>query len=194
MKSLFGRQFSLYAIVIIFGFALLGSTFMYQVNVFSEKEKQTQLDKVVTRAAQQTQDYLIYTKMWNSIEYNLAYMRNMQQLAQDLDGIIFVADRDGNLMFVAREDGCFQQTGGVMPKEATDILLDTGSYYVQMSKFYDWLSTACHIQGVTVKNAVSNGVDGMVFAAAPPNNVLYFNLSRTFLLIIMIVLLLTLIV
>ena len=44
MKSLFARNFLIYALVIVLGFTVLGSAFIYQVNRFSMEEKQQQLE------------------------------------------------------------------------------------------------------------------------------------------------------
>ena len=71
MKSLFARNFLIYALVIVLGFTVLGSSFIYQVNRFSLEETQTQLAEAAEQAVLSTQAYCqhIQCKLSRGPEY-----------------------------------------------------------------------------------------------------------------------------
>ena len=163
MKSLFAKNFFMYAMIVVFSFAILGSAFIYQVNRFSAEEKENQLSETAARAAQNTLTFLNSQKVsgWRS-EFSSNYLVSMRQLAADCGGMIFVGDGDGDLLFVATDEGCYTQENGVIPKLAADALLRSGTYTDQ-SNFYGFLSAPCYIRGITVTNGTV--VEGMVFVA-----------------------------
>ena len=102
MKSLFARNFLIYALVIVLGFTILGSSFIYQVNRFSSQEAQSQLNEVCDRTVVSTQAYfqLRGNEDWDD-KFNASYRVAMNMLANDCRGTIFVGDTQGKLLFLA---------------------------------------------------------------------------------------------
>lgn len=196
MKSLFARNFLIYALVIVLGFTVLGSAFIYQVNRFSMEEKQQQLEDASDRAVRST---LAYFQLRDSADwqdkFNASYRMAMNMLAMDCGGTIFVGDDEGKLLFIANEDGCYsqEQTGLMLPTIAMDDLLSDG-VYTQSSTFYGYLSAVNYVMGSVVKNAQSDPW-GVVFVCVPARSTteLFLKLSRVFILLTIAVLLLTLI-
>ena len=131
MKSLFARNFLIYALVIVLGFTVLGSAFIYQVNRFSLQEKQQQLSDTSNQAAQST---LAYFQLRDGADwqdkFNINYRVAMNMLAADCGGTIFVGDEEGKLLFIATTDGCYsqEQTGLMLPTVAVQDLLSDGIY------------------------------------------------------------------
>ena len=173
MKSLFARNFLIYALVIVLGFTVLGSAFIYQVNRFSMEEKQQQLEDASDRAVRST---LAYFQLRDSADwqdkFNASYRMAMNMLAMDCGGTIFVGDDEGKLLFIANEDGCYsqEQTGLMLPTIAMDDLLSDG-VYTQSSTFYGYLSAVNYVMGSVVKNARSDPW-GVVFVCVhgPPQS------------------------
>lgn len=192
MKSLFAKNFLIYAAVVIVGFSILGAVFIYQVDKYSDAETQSKLENTTARAVQSTSIYLQSSRItgWKS-EFNKSYLISMTQLAIDCGGMIFVGDSEGDLMFIATSDGCYTQENGVIPAVAADAVLQSGVYR-DNSNFFGYLSTACHIRGSAVQSG--SGTEAMVFVAIPSaaTDTLFFNLSKSFTIIMISVLLLTL--
>lgn len=196
MKSLFARNFLIYALVIVLGFTVLGSAFIYQVNRFSMEEKQQQLSDASHRAAQST---LAYFQMRDGADwqdkFNANYRVAMNMLAADCGGTIFVGDEEGKLLFIANSDGCYsqEQTGLMLPTVAMQELLDSGTC-TQKSTFYGYLSAVSYVMGKVVRDTRDRSV-GVVFVCVPAQSTaaLFLNLSRVFILMTITVLLLTLI-
>ena len=105
MKSLFARNFLIYALVIVLGFTILGSSFIYQVNRFSSEETQLQLNETSEQAVISTHAYfqLRGNADWND-KFNASYRVALNMLADDCRGTIFVGDAEGKLLFIANED------------------------------------------------------------------------------------------
>ena len=101
--SLFARNFMIYAIVIVLGFTVLGSSFIYQVNRFSGEETQQQLNDTAQQAWASTQAYfqLRDNADWND-KFNANYRVALNMLARDSGGTIFVGDSTGKLLFIAK--------------------------------------------------------------------------------------------
>lgn len=196
MKSLFARNFLIYALVIVLGFTVLGSAFIYQVNRFSLEEKQQQLSDASSRAAQST---LAYFQLrdgpdWQD-KFNANYRVAMNMLASDCGGTIFVGDDEGKLLFIANTDGCYsqEQTGLMLPTIAMQDLLSDG-IYTQNSTFYGYLSAISYVMGRLVIDQAGRTI-GVVFVCVPAQSTaaLFLDLSRVFILLTIAVLLLTLI-
>ena len=193
MKSLFAKNFFIYAVVIVLGFAILGSTFIYQVNRFAMEEKQTLLTETKNRAVQTTAT--LYTSRrsvdWRE-EFTRIYLVSMCQLASDCDGVIFIGDAQGKLDFYANGVNCYTQENGVLPPLAVSAVLDKGSY-IARSNFYGYLSEDYYITGAPVTNSAGT-TDAVVFVAVPASSTtaLYRQLSGTFILLTTVVLALTL--
>ncbi len=196
MKSLFARNFLIYALVIVLGFTVLGSAFIYQVNRFSMEEKQQQLSDASDRAAQST---LAYFQMRDGADwqdkFNANYRVAMNMLAADCSGTIFVGDEEGKLLFIANSDGCYsqEQTGLMLPTVAMQELLNSGTCTLK-STFYGYLSAVSYVMGKVVQDTDGQPV-GVVFVCVPAQSTaaLFLNLSRVFILMTITVLLLTLI-
>ena len=196
MKSLFARNFLIYSLVIVLGFTVLGSAFIYQVNRFALEEKQQQLSDASNRAAQST---LAYFQLrggadWQD-KFNANYRVAMNMLASDCGGTIFVGDEEGKLLFIATTDGCYnqEQTGLMLPTVAMQDLLSDG-VYTQNSTFYGYLSVISYVMGRQVSD-LNGQVVGVVFVCVPAQSTaaLFLDLSRVFILLTIAVLLLTLI-
>ena len=97
--SLFARNFMIYAIVIVLGFTVLGSSFIYQVNRFSGEETQQQLNDTAQQAWASTQAYfqLRDNADWND-KFNANYRVALNMLARDSGGTIFVGDSSSTVM------------------------------------------------------------------------------------------------
>ncbi len=196
MKSLFARNFLIYALVIVLGFTVLGSAFIYQVERFSLEEKQQQLSDTSDRAAQSTLSYfqLRDGPDWQD-RFNAIYRVTMNMLATDCGGTIFVGDEEGNLMFIANADGCYSQenNGLMLPTIAMNDLLSDG-VFAQNSTFYGYLSASSYVVGRTVSDPDGRAV-GVVFVCVPAQSkaALFLELSRVFILLTIGVLFLTLI-
>ena len=196
MKSLFARNFLIYALVIVLGFTVLGSAFIYQVNRFSLQEKQQQLSDTSNQAAQST---LAYFQLRDGADwqdkFNINYRVAMNMLAADCGGTIFVGDEEGKLLFIATTDGCYsqEQTGLMLPTVAVQDLLSDG-IYTQSSTFYGYLSAVSYVMGQKITDQSGQPV-GVVFACVPAQATaaLFLELSRVFILLTIAVLLLTLI-
>lgn len=194
MKSLFAKNFFIYAMVIVLSFAILGSTFIYQVNHFAMEEKQSQLTETSARAVQTTAT--LYTSRrstdWRE-EFTRIYLVSMRQLAADCDGVIFVGDAEGNLDFIATSVNCYTQENGVLPKLAVTSLEQNGSY-MEHNNFYGFLSEDYYISGTLVES-VPGTTDAMVFVAVPASSTtsLFRQLSTTFIFFTTVVLALTLV-
>jgi len=190
--------------VIILGFAVLGSVFMYRVNLFSAQEKQTQLDKAVSQSVGFMQNYIMFSglpdatiKLPNGLSISVRpeaqLMQNLAQLAADGGGHIFVADSAGQTTYVSSwEYGCRKQSQGIIAQAAVDEILRTGVYGMRVGNFYGALTGLCFVQGEGVY--LEGELVAMVFAAIPPDNVLYHNLSQVFLLLTLVVLFVVLVV
>lgn len=196
MKSLFARNFLIYALVIVLGFTVLGSSFIYQVNRFSMEEKQQQLSDTVQQTVMSTQAYfqLRNNADWND-KFSASYRVAVNILASECGGTIFVGDEEGKLLFIANEDGCYsqEQTGLMLPTIAMQDLLSDGAYN-QNSTFYGYLSVINYVMGQVVRNT-DGYVVGVVFVCVPTQAAteLFLKLSRVFILLTIAVLLLTLI-
>ena len=194
--SLFARNFMIYAIVIVLGFTVLGSSFIYQVNRFSGEETQQQLNDTAQQAWASTQAYfqLRDNADWND-KFNANYRVALNMLARDSSGTIFVGDSTGKLLFIANEDGCFSQekTGLMLPTVAMNDLMADG-IYTQNATFYGYLSAMHYILGQIVTDADNDPV-GVLFVCVPSQAQaeLFLKLSRVFILLTITVLLLTLI-
>ncbi len=181
--------------VIVLGFAILGSAFIYQVNRFALEEKQQQLSDAAERAVQSTAAYFETRDSADWMDkFNTNYKIAMHLLAADCSGTIFVGDAQGKLLFIANSDGCYSQMNNdlTLPDVAmTDVIED--GVYAQSSNFFGFLATQNYVLGQTV---VSGGtVKGAVFVCVPARStqILFLNLSRVFILMTLAVLLLTLI-
>lgn len=194
--SLFARNFMIYAMVIVLGFTLLGSSFIYQVNRFSGEETQQQLNDTMQQAWASTQAYfqLRDNADWND-KFNASYRVALNMLSRDSGGTIFVGDETGKLLFIANEDGCFSQekTGLMLPTVAMQDLMSDG-IYTQNATFYGYLSAMHYILGQIVTDGAGAPV-GVVFVCVPSQTQaeLFLKLSRVFILLTITVLLLTLI-
>lgn len=194
--SLFARNFMIYAMVIVLGFTLLGSSFIYQVNRFSGEETQQQLNDTMQQAWASTQAYfqLRDNADWND-KFNASYRVALNMLSRDSGGTIFVGDETGKLLFIANEDGCFsqEQTGLMLPTVAMQDLMSDG-IYTQNATFYGYLSAMHYILGQIVTDGAGAPV-GVVFVCVPSQTQaeLFLKLSRVFILLTITVLLLTLI-
>lgn len=195
MKSLFARNFAIYALVIVLGFVILGSAFISQVNRFALQEKQQQLADASERAVQFTVSYFTLREgsEWNA-QLGVNYRMTMHMLASDCNGTIFVGDRAGSLLFIADPDGCYSQedNGLSMPQSALDALFRDGRY-AQTSNFYGFLSSQNYVMGRPV---ISDGETiGAVFVCMPAEatEALFMRLSRVFILLTIGVLFLTLV-
>ncbi len=196
MKSLFARNFLIYALVIVLGFTVLGSAFIYQVNRFSMEEKQQQLSETADRAAENTLTYFQLQDVtdWQD-KCNTSYRAAMKMLAADCSGTIFVGDEAGDLLFIANTDGCYsqQKTGLMLPTIAVQDLLADG-IFAQNSTFYGYLSAISYVMGKVITDPAGQQV-GVIFVCVPAQSTaaLFLDLSRVFILLTIGVLLLTLI-
>ncbi len=196
MKSLFARNFLIYALVIVLGFTVLGSAFIYQVNRFSLEEKQQQLNDTAVRASDSTLSYFQLREGagWQD-KFNASYRVAMHILATDCGGTIFVGDDAGKLLFIANSDGCYsqEQTGLMLPTIAVQDLLADG-LFSQNSTFYGYMSAISYVVGKVVTDQAGQQV-GVIFVCVPAQSTaaLFLDLSRVFILLTIGVLLLTLI-
>ncbi len=196
MKSLFARNFLIYALVIVLGFTVLGSAFIYQVNRFSMEEKQQQLSDTAVRASDSTLSYFQLREGagWQD-KFNASYRVAMHILATDCGGTIFVGDEEGKLLFIANSDGCYsqEQTGLMLPTIAVHDLLADG-LFSQNSTFYGYMSAISYVMGRVVTDQTGQQV-GVIFVCVPAQSTaaLFLDLSRVFILLTIGVLLLTLI-
>ncbi len=195
MKSLFARNFLIYALVIVLGFTVLGSSFIYQVNRFSIEENQAQLTEAAEQTVLSSQAYfqLRDNADWND-KFNTSYRVALNMLANELRGTIFVGDAQGKLLFIANEDGCYsqEQTGLMLPTVAFEDLISDGAY-AQNSTFYGYLSVNHYVMGRVVN--WENELMGVVYVCMPAQATteLFLKLSRMFILLTIAVLFLTLI-
>ena len=196
MKSLFARNFLIYAMVIVLGFSILGGLFMSQVNRFALEEKQNQVNDALDRAVQNTSTYFELRDRadgdWKD-QYFTSYRSALHLLASDCGGTVFVGTAEGDLLFIATPDGCFSQEDNELqlPGPALRELLLRGTY-AQTTHFYGYLSDANYVAGTTI-----GGEDpvGAVFVCVPAQNTaeLFLRLSRMFIILTIVVLLLTLV-
>lgn len=195
MKSLFTKNFLMYASVIVLSFTLLGTLFLYQVGRFSAQEQETRMEKTLDACDSMTSAYFSSRKNqgWDST-FGRTYLVGLQQQALGCDGVIFVGEADGQMVAVATEDYCQYQEKIMLPMTAVNTLLETGTYTAQ-SKFYDYLNVTCVIRGRLLYNS-SGAVEGMLFVALPTDQstTLFFQLSRIFMTMTFLVLLGTLVV
>ncbi len=195
MKSLFTKNFLMYAAVIVLSFTLLGTLFLYQVGRFSAQEQETQMRKTVDACASMTSAYFTsrMNQGWEDA-FGRTYLVGLQQQAKNGDAVIFVGEANGQLLAVATEDYSQYQEKIMLPMTAVNTLLETGSYE-DKSTFYDFLNVTCVIRGQLI---YGNGerVEGMIFVALPNDNstTLFFQLSKIFMTMTFLVLLGTLIV
>lgn len=199
MKSLFVKTFALYALVAIFGFGVLGGAYLFQINRYAMQEKRSGIVMTAERAAQSTAVYVETADMraYLSDKYRVdaerQYMTNMLQLASDCNGMIFVANMDGSLWFIATPDGCYRQVSGKMPQGAMTAVTE-GRTYSELGSFYGYLSEAHFVQGIPC--TVANTDVATVFVAVPAEASITFflNIVSTFTIMMFAVLLLTLVV
>jgi len=181
--------------VIVLGFTVLGSSFIYQVNRFSLEDTQTQLAEAAEQAVLSTQAYfqLRDNADWND-KFNASYRVALNMLASDCRGTIFVGDGQGKLLFIANEDGCYSQekTGLMLPTMAMDDLLSDGAYN-HTTNFYGYLSANHYVMGQIVP--WEGQTVGVIFVCMPAQATteLFLKLSRVFILLTIAVLFLTLI-
>ena len=195
MKSLFTKNFLMYAAVIVLSFTLLGTMFLYQVGRFSSEEQEKLMNKTVDACASMTSAFFAsrVNQGWDDT-FGRTYLVGLQQQAKDCDGVIFVGEPSGQLLAVATDDYSQYQDQIMLPMTAVNTLLETGKYNAQ-SKFYDFLNVTCVIRGALIY--ASNGaVEGMIFVALPTDHstTLYFDLSKIFMTMTFLVLLGTLVV
>lgn len=195
MKSLFTKNFLMYAAVIVLSFTLLGTLFLYQVGRFSAQEQEAQMKKTVDACASMTSAFFTSRKNqgWEDT-FGRTYLVGLQQQAKDSDAIIFVGEVSGQLLAVATEDYSQYQEQIMLPMTAVNTLLETGRYDAK-SKFHDFLNVTCDIRGQLIY-ASGGTVEGMIFVALPNDNstTLFFQLSKIFMTMTFLVLLGTLIV
>lgn len=193
--SLLARNFVIYALVIVLGFTVLGSAFIYQVNRFALEEKQTQLTDTATRAVQSSVAYfqLRNSTDWND-KFNTSYRVAMNMLATDCGGTIFVGSTEGKLLFIANSDGCYsqEQTGLMLPTIAVEDLNNDGEY-AQTNNFYGYFSAPNYVMGKLVTSPEQTL--GSVFVCIPAQSTakLFLELSQVFILMTIAVLFLTLV-
>lgn len=195
MKSLFTKNFLMYATVIVLSFTLLGTMFLYQVGRFSSEEQEKLMNKTVDACASMTSAFFTsrVNQGWDDT-FGRTYLVGLQQQAKDCDGVIFVGEPSGRLLAVATDDYSQYQDQIMLPMAAVNTLLETGQYNAQ-SKFYDFLNVTCVIRGALIYDG--NGtVEGMIFVALPTDHstTLYFGLSKIFMTMTFLVLLGTLVV
>lgn len=195
MKSLFTKNFLMYAAVIVLSFTLLGSMFLYQVGQFSADEQASQMEKAMDACSSMTRAFFTsrVDQGWED-NFGRTYLVGLQQQAKGSDAIIFVGEADGRLLAVATKEYCQYQEQIKLPTAAVNTLLETGQYSAS-SKFYDFLNVTCTIRGELIYGS-SGSVEGMLFVAIPNDNstTLFFRLSRIFMTMTFLVLLGTLIV
>jgi len=193
--SLFARNFFIYALVIVLGFTVLGSSFIYQVNRFSLEEKQTQLTDTANRAIQSTAAYfqLRNSADWND-KFSASYRLSMNMLAADCSGTIFVGDANGKLLFIATTDGCYsqEQTSLMLPTMAVEDLYPDGEY-AQTSNFYGYFSAPNYVMGKLVTAGEKTIASVFVCIPAQSTAKLFMELSQVFILMTIAVLFLTLV-
>jgi len=200
MKSLFWKNFVIYALVIVISFSVLSGAFIIQTSRFSLKEKESSVERTVDRAVESTLTYLEIKQLVRSIlpgwggQYEQSYRVNMEQLASDIGGIIFVSDTSGELLYVATDHGCYPQMGGSVPQKASGSVSDTGSYS-GTDTFGGYFSTMHFVRGKAVKAKDGSNM-AMIFVSIPANTTaeLFMNLRTTFAVMILVVLLMTLVV
>ena len=195
MKSLFTKNFLMYAAVIVLSFTLLGTVFLYQVGRFSAEEQEKLMSKTVDACASMTSAFFTSrnNQGWDDT-FGRTYLVGLQQQAKDCDGVIFVGEASGRLLAVATEEYSQYQEQIMLPMTAVNTLLETGAYDAQ-SKFYDFLNVPCVIRGMLIQGK-NGGVEGMIFVALPTDHstTLYVRLSKIFMTMTFLVLLGTLIV
>ncbi|NCB04248.1 MAG: HAMP domain-containing histidine kinase [Clostridia bacterium] len=199
MKSLFVKNFVLYALVIIVSFGVLGGAYLFQINRYAMAEKRTGIVMAAERASQSTSVYVETADMraYLSERYRAdaerQYVINMQQLASDCNGMIFVANLDGSLWFIATPEGCYPQVSGKMPPAAMTTVADSRSYS-ELGNFYGYLSEAHFVQGTPC--VIDQKDVAAVFVAVPAESSInfFFNIISTFTIMVFAVLLMTLLV
>lgn len=193
--SLLARNFVIYALVIVLGFTVLGSSFIYQVNRFSLEEKQNQLADTANRAIQSTAAYfqLRNSADWHD-KFSTSYRLSMNMLAADCGGTIFVGGDDGKLLFIATPDGCYsqEQTSLMLPAMAVEDLYPDGEY-TQTSNFYGYFSAPNYVMGKLVTAGERTIASIFVCIPAQSTAKLFMELSQVFILMTIAVLFLTLV-
>ena len=128
MKSLFTKNFLMYAAVIVLSFTLLGTLFLYQVGRFSAQEQEAQMSKTIDACASMTAAFFSSrsNQDWNDA-FGRTYLVGLQQQAKDGDAVIFVGESNGQLVAVATED--YSQYQEKVYSESGKIFKKSGELY-----------------------------------------------------------------
>ena len=200
MKSLFAKHFIANAVIIVLSFVVLGCSFLYQVNRFAVAEKHSVLRTTLEQAVDSTVSYIELRKdMEGVIDQNTVtrlfnmYTTNMVQIAADSDSTVFVCQDNGQLLLIANKDGCYNQETGVLPNAVVNGFEEDGTYY-GVSNMGGYLGSSSFVAGA--KSQVKGHGTLMIFATLPATTTLslFSRLSRYFVTMTLLVLVLTLIV
>ena len=200
MKSLFAKHFIANAVIIVLSFVVLGCSFLYQVNRFAVAEKHSVLRTTLEQAVDSTVSYVELRKdMEGVMDQNTVarlfnmYTTNMVQIAADSDSTVFVCQDNGELLLIANKDGCYNQETGVLPNSVVNGFGEDGTYY-GVSNMGGYLGSSSFVAGA--KSQVKGHGTLMIFATLPATTTLslFSRLSRYFVTMTLLVLVLTLIV
>lgn len=196
MKSVLGKNFLIYTLVVLSSFIILGLAFVFQVSRYAEEESAERASVLSERAAEATGSYFELIQTFAGQPGDTAdmlltsYKINMCQIAAESEGKIFVADGTGELIYVVTDKGCYSQNGGSLPEDAADSIAEDGRYSSK-SDFSGYMSSLSFIDGRAVTER--NMIRGMVVVAIPARAYidLAMEMVKTFLAVTAIVLLLT---
>ncbi|MDP4108519.1 MAG: HAMP domain-containing sensor histidine kinase [Bacillota bacterium] len=160
--SLFVKNFTTYAAVILLGFIVLAVSFVLIADRYSTAEKMEALDKVAQRASNTTA--VIINNYSPAIES--LYELSMAQMAGDAGATIVICDVTGKISYIADSDGCYPQRYIEAYPSAFSQLVRNGSY-TEKGTFGGLFSDKRYIIGLPVMNVSTGGYSGAVFAAAP---------------------------
>lgn len=204
MNSLFLKYFLIYSLVIVFSFVILGGAYVAQVNRYAVEDKENTLEQTASRAAESTSSFIETAAQLekvlpgSAVSYTQSYLINMMQLADISNGMIFVGDVDGHIMYIANRDGCYAQESGVLPQSAVSTVLEDRRF-AELGTFNNYFSEAHLVVGVPFVQTLSSGETndlGVIFVSVAADSSInfFFEVLSTFIVMVVVVLLLTLVV
>ena len=197
VRSIFLKNFIIYSLVVMLSFTALGGAFIYQVSRYAARERESALAAAVNRASAFTAEYMqIAPNMIGSSfslqAYEKIYRTSVMGLADNLGGVLFVCDEEGEILFFATGDGCFVHEQTVHVPQAAQEAVEQKKRFYEMGNFSGLLTSPHYTLGAP---AQSGGQTlGMVFASVPADSSLklFANISSTFILMIFVVFLVVL--
>lgn len=188
--SLFFKNFTVYAMLILLSFAFIGGIFLYQVNRYAVGEIRKNLNETTGRAADTTRIFLENY----SPSMEMIYKLNLTQSASLSGGVITVSSADGKVAYYADKKGCIIPDKAVVGADIVKTVI-SGGRYSELGNLGGFFSEYYYSNAAPIHLSSGETV-GMVVVSVPAGATvkLFSDLAQIFLWVTICALFLTLII